>query len=312
MMNAALQSYVSDQTAQMQLAGNIIQGINDLSTTDDSLGSQLTAAQGQVATITAQLQAVNLDDAAERAAVATLTQQLQQAQAQLAALTAQVGNATPTVWDALQYKTWNVAAGTVADTGASGATAGMVMTLPGINGLASRKVSPLGPYGNSYTYLPLGADFTRTRFRQEGLFLLPTAADAADSQAIEFDLQQCDDPAASGLCFNWGVQFDFAEGFLRCWNRSAVAWVPTGTLLKRPSPGAALMCQWDVHRDAANVYYDSLQINGVLQPNTAIQFPAPKLNLAAMINYGFQLDTEKVVNAYTVLVDRMKLQGWAA
>jgi len=136
------------------------------------------------------------------------------------------------------------------------------------------------------------------------------AADVANSQAIEFDLQQCDDPAGSGLCFNWGVQFDFAEGILRVWNRSGKTWVPTGTIIKRPAPGAALFCQWDVHRDGTNVYYDSLQINGVVQPNTATSFSAPQLNLPSMLNYGVQLDGEKVPNTYTVLVDRMKLMGW--
>lgn len=316
-LSTVLQNYISDEATKASARSAIIQGINDLGSSNDSLASQLIAAQGQVTNLQQQLAAVNLDDASAQAKVLALTQQLQAAQQQVSTLLAQLAQSSPTVFDKLQYRTWTVAGGTVANTPGSVATANFTQWNPGPGGLlAGATISPLASYADKYRFLQLGADFTRMRFKQEVSLLFPMLADVNNCQAHETDLQQCDAPQSaggSGLCFDWGTQLDFAEGLWRVWNRNVGSWVPTGTLLKRPAPNTWLNLELNFHRDAANVYYDDLMINGIVQPNTAIQFPAPVKNLAAMINFALQMDSEKIVpDDYTVYVDNVKYTAWAA
>jgi hypothetical protein len=247
----------------------------------------------------------------------SLNDQLTNEQKANASLTAALALATPTIFDNLQYTDWTVAAGTVANTPGSTATANFTFWAPGVNGLlGGATITPLAAYADKYRYKQLGADFTRTRFKQQVSILFPTLADVNNCQCHETDLQQCDAPQSaggSGLCFNWGTQLDFAEGMFRVWNRNGGVWVPTGTLLKRPATNTWLDLELNFHRDAANIYYDDLLINGVKQPNTATSFPAPVKNLAAMINFALQMDSEKVVpDPYTVYIDKVKYSAWAA
>lgn len=120
MLSPALQGLVTNVTAEIADAQAIIQGVNDLSAANDSLTSQLSAAQAQVVSLQQQLAAVNLDDASAQAQVLALMQQLQAAQVQVTTLQAQIaimqaaaqgmfsaqdvltGKATVTVFAALQ------------------------------------------------------------------------------------------------------------------------------------------------------------------------------------------------------------------
>lgn len=227
-------------------------------------------------------------------------------QQQVATLTAEVSAAQPpVVFDALETLPWLVAGGTAANTGSSGNTATSTQTLP-TNLCATFGIQPAGAYADKYWYQQLGVHSTLLRFRQEASFLFPSPADAANSQAVEFDLQQ----SIGGVCFNFGWQFDYAEGLFRYWNRGAGSWVSTGITITRPTPLTWYHCVFDTHRDAANIYYDKATINGVVQPIHQVGYASPILGLSDMLNYGFQLDGEKLPNTYTISRDRMKLSGW--
>ena len=228
------------------------------------------------------------------------------AQATIDGLNARLLAASPMVFADLQYKSWLVASGTAANTGAIGNTATSQQTLPGA-AMATRTLQPDGPYADKYWYLSLGANPSLMRFRQEYAFLFPTSLDSVNAQAVETDLQQC----IGGVCFNWGFQFDYAESLLRVWNRNGKSWVNIGFTASRPLPGQWVTIQLDCHRDAANVYYDVITLNGAKLPlATNMGFVAPKLGLADMLNVGQQLDGEKVPSAYSIAIDRMKLTGW--
>lgn len=233
--------------------------------------------------------------------------QIANLQSENAALNTQIAALQPpVVFDALETLPWLVAGGTAANSGSVGNTATSTQTVP-TNLCATFGIQPQGAYADKYFYLQLGAQPNLVHFKQEGSFLFPSPADAANTQAIEFDLQQ----VIGGVVYNFGWQFDYAEKILRYWDRAAGSWVATGVVLTRPAPLTWVTCTFATHRDASNIYYDQAIINGVIQHITPIHFPAPSLGLSDMLNYGFQLDGEKVPNTYTICRDRMKLTGWA-
>lgn len=269
----------------------------------DSLG----VAQAQAASLAAQLAAVTLDDESAQAAVLSLMQQLQSAQAHAVALAAQLAAATPVVFDDLELTPWLIAGGTAANTGAAGNSADSTQTQSGAQ-CATFGIIPAGAYADKYWYKKFGPQPTLTRFEQKVSFLFPTAADAAASQCVETDLQQC----IGGVVYNFGTQHDFAENSFRLWNRSAVAWIPVVIPMPRKLAGTWAQLTLQCHRDATRVYYDAVLINGVPLVFAPVSFPAPTLGLSDMLNYGFQLDSNAMGKAYTVAVNKMKLSGWVA
>ena len=215
----------------------------------------------------------------------------------------------PNIFDDLEYTPWLVAQGAAANTGASGAVAGGAQSQPAVTS-AWFSLSPTGPYSNRYHYKRFGTGFSSENiFRPRGAFMFPSVTDAARCQAIEFDLQQSID----GICFNFGWQFDYAEGTFRFWDRNSSKWIIAAAQinLTRPAPMAWTTCVFDTHRDDTNIYYDSCSINGKpITFTTSPVFPAPILGLGDMLNFAFQMDGNKNGDPYRVYVNRMRLTTW--
>lgn len=213
----------------------------------------------------------------------------------------------PMVFEDLECSPWLIAGGAAANSGSTGPVAGGDQAQP-TQTCANFGLFPTGPFANKYFYKTLGAHSEVLRYRQEGSFMLPETLDTQRSQAIEFDLQQC----ISGVVFNMGWQFDFAQNQLRYWDRGHKTWVSTGQSFSRLTPGKWISCVFDMHRDAASIFYDRAFINGVaanIQPASMI---APKLGLSDSLNYGFQLDANQKGESYRVYVDRMRLTTWSS
>jgi hypothetical protein len=224
-------------------------------------------------------------------------------------LRSQIDKSIPTVFDKLERTPWLVAAGTAANTNTTGNTATSAQTIPGLN-YASRTIIPNGSYADKYWFKQLGANASFRRFRQEGSFLFPAATDSANSQCVETDFDKSDDVA--GPVYNAGSQFDFAENSFRLWDRSTGVWHPTGIAMPRFAYATWVDFIMDFHHDNDAIYYDGYILNGnklTFDPK-AITFASPKLNKAPHINYGFQLDGEKIAKAYTVFIDNFKLTCW--
>jgi hypothetical protein len=230
-------------------------------------------------------------------------------QDQIKQLQNQIYKSVPTIFDKLERTPWLVAAGTVANTNTTGNTATSAQTIPGIN-YASRTIIPNGPYADKYWFKQLGANASFRKFRQEGSFLFPAATDSANSQCVETDFDKSDDVA--GPVYNAGSQFDFAENSFRLWDRSTGVWHPTGIAMPRFAYATWVDFVMDFHHDNDAIYYDSYILNGnklTLDP-TMTKFPSPKLQKDPHMNYGFQLDGEKIAKAYTVFIDNFKLTCW--
>ena len=204
------------------------------------------------------------------------------------------------VYDHLERDAWLLAPGTAANTGSTGSTVKATQGLPGISS-AFLRIAPNGPYGDAYWYEKKAIDPDKKNYKYEASFLFGTAADAAASQCIEFDIQQ----VISGLVFNPGLQFDFAENLIRVWNRNGKAWVSTGIPCPRWNPNQWMRVVYEAHRDDKMVYHDSVTINGVADLFN-LSFPAVTLNLPDMMNVGMQLDGNKAGMAYQVYRDDVR------
>lgn len=281
-------------------------GLAQQSLTDDqqkatiaSQASALTAAQNQVTVLQNTITTLQLDDST--------------AQAMVVSLRAQLAAARPAkTWRNLERNPFLIAGGTAANTGSIGSSAAISITPP-TQTCPIATITPAGPFADKYAYQPLGADDSLVRFQQFGSILFPAASDAANSQAFEFDLPQS---LSNGLWCNWGVQYDFADGLLRVWNKSTGAWVSTGVPLKRFPAAKWVDHSFDFHRDAANnVIVDGLQLNGVQQITAPIMFPPVLLNKPPLLNHAFQEDgngTKPIGAAFSVALNDFGLLAWTA
>lgn len=227
--------------------------------------------------------------AAADSSMQALRDSLAAAQAKLDAI------ANTSVFDDLEFSPWLLAPGTAANTGSTGNTTVATQAQPGINSAWFNSI-PGGPFANAYWYKKLGADAKKTKYLYELAFMFATPADAAASQAVELDIQQ----VIAGVVYNTGLQFDFAENALRVWNRSTGSWIPTGRAAQRWSAGQWMSVAYETHRDGANVYMDSVTVNGTKMALSGTAFPAPKLGLTDMLNCAVQLDGNKTGTAYRV------------
>lgn len=230
----------------------------------------------------------------------SLSDQLAQKDQAIALLQQRVSPPT-TIFDHLEFDTWLLAPGTAANTGSTGNTAVATQGTPGVNS-AWFKLQPNGPYADAYWYRQLGPDAAKKTFKYEVSLMLPAVGDAAVSQAIELDIQQC----IGGVVYNTGLQWDFAENLLRIWNRNGKAWVSTGQPCPRWAPGMWMRAILETHRDANAVYYDAITQNW----NRIVlgqSFPAPHLGLSDMINCGLQMDGNKSASAYVMCRDAIRM-----
>lgn len=253
-----------------------------------------------IAAVQSTIDAINLSNSTLTSQNSTLTSQNASLQTQINTLDAQIAAASSVaVFPALETTTWLLAPGASANTGATGSLATATQAQPSSSS-AWFNIAPLGAYADAYWYKTLGANPSKTNYTYQLSFMFNTAADAAASQCVELDIQQC----IGGVVYNTGVQFNFQASQLRVWNRSAGAWVTTGTSCPRWVAGQWMRIFVENHRDVSNVYSDAITINGVRTPIN-LSFPAPSLGLSDMLNCAVQLDSNSTATAYKLYVDNI-------
>jgi hypothetical protein len=213
------------------------------------------------------------------------------------------------VFSGLELTPWKLAAGALADSDTAKGNIPIAVQSQPLIECASFAIDPKGKaWADAYWYKELGADASKTRFTYEVSFLFPTPAYSLASQAIELDIQQ----VISGMVYNFGFQFDFAEGIFRTWNRGeheaiGGGWNPTTMSLPRWSAGQWTRVAVQGHTLPGSVLYDSVTINNV-KSTLNIHYPAAKLNLSDMLNCAVQLDGNASGTAYRVMVDVVSLR----
>lgn len=217
------------------------------------------------------------------------------------------------IYDSLELAPWLLAAGSLADSDtSSGNVPSATQTQPSAIGCASFAIDPKGkPWANAYWYKQHGPQAGLTRFIYSASFLFPSAADAAASQAVEMDIQQ----VIAGVTYNFGFQFDFAEGQFRVWNRagheaSGGGWNATEVPMPRWEAGEWVRVEVLCHRTSGSVTYDQLIINGVSHL-LGQSYPAPTLSLSDMLNCAVQLDGNGAGAGYRVVVDDVSFQAFS-
>lgn len=229
---------------------------------------------------------------------------------EIAALNLKIANSIPTVFSKLERQIASIAPGTLANSGTVGNTATSAQTLPG-NNYASRSIIPAGAYADKYWSNSLGVFPNLRRFKQMKSFLFPSAADSANSQAVESDFDKKD--AIGGPTFNPGAQFYFAENMFRLWDRNAGVWEPTGVTMPRYAYATWVDLELNFHHDDSMIYYDGVSLDGKPLLIPATSYVAPVLDKEGPhMRDGFQLDGPKTGAAYTVLIDNFTLIGWPA
>lgn len=220
---------------------------------------------------------------------------------------------TPIVFNNLERSIWKVGKGSVADTDTQhGPVAIATQSLPGV-ACATLAIDPHGPNprgqsANAYFYKEHGPRPSASTFTYSAAFLFPTVQDSQRCQALELDLQQ----VIRGEVANFGLQLDFAEGFVRVWNRAAheagkEGWQATGKPVSRWAEGQWLEITLVVRRDRGKVIYQSIALGGQTIPLGNVAFKTAKLPLADMLNCAIQLDGNKAGEPYRVVADAVSL-----
>lgn len=216
---------------------------------------------------------------------------------------------TPVVFNNLERSIWKVAAGALADTNTQhGNVPVAAQSLPSV-ACATLSLDPRGqPYANAYFYKEHGPHPSVSTFIYSAAFLFPTVQDSQRCQALELDLQQ----VIRGEVANFGLQLDFAEGFVRVWNRAAheagkEGWQATSKPVSRWAEGQWLEITLAVRRDKGKVAYQSLVLGGQTIPLGNVAFKTAKLSLADMLNCAIQLDGNRSGESYRVVVDAVSL-----
>lgn len=203
----------------------------------------------------------------------------------------------------LERTPWKLATGALADSDISHGNIPVAAQTQPLIECASFGIAPKGQsFANAYWYKELGADARKTHFVYEVAFLFPTIADTQACQALELDLQQ----TVSGVTFNWGLQFDFADNQVRVWDRGQKKWEPTGMNCPRWPAMAWMDVSLRGHRDSNKLFYDLLTIN---DSDHLLQsfFTQTRVGEKEQINCAVQLDGNTKGEAYRVMVDAVSL-----
>lgn len=206
------------------------------------------------------------------------------------------------VWTNLERYPWDLVGPGLADTGAKGNTPLSVQTVPTLLS-AVRSTNPEGKeYADVMWDLKLGINPKLTHYSYYCWVMFPTALAAIASQAIELDFLH----VVNGMYFDGGLQADFADGVVRIWNKGTENWEPVKLPLLWPCPrwvsNVWIPMGFSWHRDASNVYYDSVTIGSVINL-LKVSYPAIKTTEADLLNVGFQMDGNKTGDPYTVIYD---------
>lgn len=203
----------------------------------------------------------------------------------------------------LEQTPWILAPGALADTNTASGNVPVATQKQPLIECASFAIDPKGQqFANAYFYKELGADAELSHFVYEVSFLFPTAADAAASQALELDLQQ----TISGVTFNWGLQFDFAEDEIRVWNRAIKQWLPTGDQCPRWPTEEWQRVKLTVSRYLGTVDYLLLNFNGNDLLLNKIEGTA-SVGEKPQINFAIQLDSNQKGDPYRVMIDAVNI-----
>jgi hypothetical protein len=263
-----------------------------------ALSDAAAAAQTDIDALASQVEDLQGTISSDATTIAALQQQIQALKAQIAAAS------SIAVFDGLELTPWIVAGGSVANSAGNPGVAGDAQSVPtDLN--AWFDIFPNGAYQDKYRFKQLGADPSKTSFAFEGLLMLP---EPAKPQAVELDVQQ----VISGVIFNYGLQWDFAENQMRIWDRAAKVagdpepWKSIGLPCPRWAALAWHSFRLEGHRDAANIYYDAVTMNGVKTPLTQT-FAAPNLGLKDMFNCAIQQDSNSAGAAFRLYIDRVKM-----
>lgn len=152
------------------------------------------------------------------------------------------------------------------------------------------------PYNNGYWYCVIpGAWDAMTYFRYQLQFMLPTAADLAASEAVEFELQQ----NVGSHIYNMAWQADIAGTKVwRTFDYNLSEWVPTSI------PVSIVPGQWNVIEAVylrgadGSLTHISLSINGVIYPVNITKTATPKVE-SDYVHCAFQLDSGSPAVPYT-------------
>lgn len=277
----------------------------------DQFISGIQAIEGQVTQEANQIAADQVTIAGENATIANDATVLAGVKAQLAAALATIAaGATAFIADGLEQTQWLLAGGTLANSNQTGSTANAVQSVPGVGGCASLQIIPNGPWADAYWYKEFGPKNDKTHYKYEFGFMFPSVADSNAAHCLELDLEQ----HVGGIVFNCGLQFGFDNNTIRIWDRSEATisnpgggqWIATGAACPRWAAGTWVRGIWQCHRDAGNVYYDSLVVNGVNVPVSQFSFPSPNLGYSDKMDVAIQSDSNGSGTPFKVLLDALR------
>lgn len=271
------------------LADNVDAQLDALALAADTLGKQLAAVTADKLALTSQLQAANdLLRATELRAGSPLA-------------------SLPTVLPELQARADWQQPGNAGDTGGSSTKpSGTFRMTPGP--IANFSAKGAYPYNNGYWFVRLGPQPNATRFFYEFAVQLPTNADLAASQAIEFELQQTD----KGVVYNMAWQAPFkGSKFWRTFDYANHAWLDTSVPLDATlfADGKWVDIAAEFKRTGDQVQHVALTINETRYDLAGIVRAGVKRYDASAnsFNAAFQLDSTKTFPPYQANVERMRV-----
>lgn len=235
----------------------------------------------------------------------TLSSELTAAQFTIGALKNRV-NAT--VYDFLEEQAWFVAPGTAANTGTTGSAQTGKQTLPGVN-FGTFSIAPQGPWANRYHFRKFTPDALKANYLYEISVMFPTPADAAASNCLELDIQQVIAHRVynPGLQLDFGEGFwrvwnrsatprDWVSTGTVIKRIAPLTWTHLAFMAHRDDS--------NVYSDAAFVNGTAIPGVSMKFPST-LETDEPD-----MLNIGFQEDANKTATPYTVAVNRIRFTTW--
>ncbi len=160
------------------------------------------------------------------------------------------------------------------------------------------------PYNNGYWYRVIpGAWDAMTYFCYQLQFMLPTAADLAASQAIEFELQQ----NVGGHIYNMAWQADIAGTKVwRTFDYNTSQWIATNIPVSiTPGEWNAIEAVF-LRGEAGTMTHVSLSLNGITHPVNITKTATPRVE-SDYVHCAFQLDSGSTAAPYTCKVQGVNI-----
>ena len=196
-----------------------------------------------------------------------------------------------TLWNLERLTDWKQAGNTGDSGGGSSKPNGVGIMTPGTPTTpATFSAKGNYPYNNFFWYGNITATapctITATRFRLAMQFMLPSAADLAACQAVEYQSQQ----TTGKMLFNMAYQFNQTSKTLRIFNYGTTVWEDTGI------PIALVAGQWtsivgEFARTATAMTHIGCTLNGVWHTIMSTEAGAPLTSGTPYLKESFQLDS---------------------